>query len=63
MLLKESVPVIIQRCRAVLFFSCLLVCSPVVLGDGGGGKDGAYAEVSQNLDSETEARRSGIFFS
>lgn len=55
MLLKESVPVIIQRCRAVLFFSCLLVCSPVALGDGGGGKDGAYAEVSQNLDSETEA--------
>lgn len=55
MLLKESVPVIIQRCRAVLFFTCLLVCSPVVLGDGGGGKDGAYADVSRNLDSETEA--------
>lgn len=55
MLLKERVLVLIERCGAVLFFSCLLVCAPVALGDGGGGKDGAYAEVSQNLDSETEA--------
>jgi hypothetical protein len=35
MLLKERVLVLIERCGAVLFFSCLLVCAPVALGDGG----------------------------
>jgi len=61
MLLKERVRVLIEHCGAVLFLSCLLVCSPVAFGDGGGGKDGAYAEVSQNLDSETEAAGRALY--
>lgn len=60
-LLKESVLVIVERCRAVLFFSCLLVCSQGALGNGAGGKDGAYAEVSQNLDSATEAAGRALY--
>ena len=60
-LLKESVLAIVGHCRAVLFFFCLLVCSQGVLGNGAGGKEGAYAEVSQNLDSETEATGRALY--
>ena len=60
-LLKESLLVIVECCRAVLFFSCLLVCSQGALGNGAGGKEGAYAEVSQNLDSATEATGRALY--
>jgi len=61
MLLKERVLILLEHCGAVLCFSCLLVCSPVALGDGGGGKGAAFAEVSQNLDSETEAAGRALY--
>ena len=61
MLLTGRLLVVTEHCRTAVFLLCLSVCAPVVLGDGGGGQDGAYAEVSQNLDPETEAAGRALY--